>query len=71
MPAKAVYQSHMYRLNHRFSEQARSHKGSAPFSEQSYQNRCWVNRLHQVNSTRSTEPLAARPTRSCRLLRSA
>ncbi len=36
-----------------------------------YQKRCWVRRLHQVSSTRSTEPLAARPTRSCRLLRSA
>lgn len=36
-----------------------------------YQKRCWVSRLHQVNSTRSIEPLAARPTRSCKLLRSA
>ncbi|MCK9796198.1 hypothetical protein M1B34_00135, partial [Pseudomonas sp. MAFF 302030] len=36
-----------------------------------YQKRCWVRRLHQVSSTRSIEPLAASPTRSCKLLRSA
>lgn len=36
-----------------------------------YQKRCWVRRLHQLSNTRSTEPLAAMPMRSCRLLRSA
>ena len=36
-----------------------------------YQKRCWVKRLHQLSNTRSTEPLAAMPMRSCRLLRSA
>ena len=41
------------------------------FAVAAYQNRCWVKRLHQVSSTRSTEPLAARPKRSCKLLRSA
>lgn len=36
-----------------------------------YQKRCWVKRLHQFSNRRSTEPLAAIPRRSGRLLRSA
>lgn len=40
-------------------------------SKCNYQKRCWVRRLHQLSSRRSTEPLAAMPMRSCKLLRSA
>ena len=50
---------------------ASSYKTPAPTRPGGYQKRCWVRRLHQVSSTRSMEPLAASPTRSCRLLRSA